>query len=316
MSWESGPVCDSLAGCQRPIAQPPSDSRTGTFTAVPSPGMNLPLELLDEILSYLPPNNQSLRNCSLVARSWLHPSRKHLFENLFIQDTDRQSWLDNISPTNTELLQHVRSFCFATSNPWGRVPPLEYIDIDDLYVYFPSFPQLHTINLSNTHISSDIPERIEMFSPCQQVLSSLTLIDASLPWRSFVALIDYFPNLRHLELLDLSFEDENRNPPPLSRPLRGRLCFYLSQEATVMAFSDWLLTVPGVEYDELVVDVGYFSAVHFQRIITACGKSLKHLKLEVCECFVSRTVLWTLTNRTIPFSSGRICDSIPLPRAS
>ena len=278
--------------------------------------MNLPLELLDEILSYLAPHNQSLRNCSLVARSWLHPSRKRLFENVYIQDTDHQSWLDNISPTNTELLQHVHSFCFASSQPWGRNPPFEYINIDDLYVYFPSFHRLHTINLSDVHISSDIPERIEMFSHCQQVLSSLILVDVSLPWRSFTTLIDYFPNLRNLELSTLAFDDDNINPPPLSRPLRGKLCFYLSEAATVVAFSDWLFTGPVVEYDELVVDVGYFSAAHFQQIITACEKSLKRLKLEVCECFVPRTILTPLTNRKILFSSGCSCDTISLSRTS
>ena len=254
--------------------------------------MTLPLELVDEVLDYLPPDNESLRNCSLVAKSWLRPSRQRLFENLFIQDAECQSWLDNIPPTNIELLQHVRSFCFASSDPWGRdSPPHEYIDINNLYVYFPSFHRLHTISLSNARISPDIPERMDMFSPCQHVLSSLILADVSLPWRSFIALIDYFPNLRNLGLSYISFEDDNRDSPPLSRPLHGKLCFYMSQVAAIAAFSGWLSTGPRVEYDELVADVGYFSATHSRRIITACGKSLKRLRLEVCECFVSRSML-------------------------
>ena len=272
-----------MADFLRTYRQLSSDSRTRTFTTVSTSGMNLPLELLDEILSYLPPSKESLRNCSLVARSWLHPSRKRLFEEVLIQDTDRQSWLDNISPTNTELLQHVCSFRFVSFDS------SEYFNIGDLYVYFPSFRRLHTIELSDAHISSDIPEQIEIFSSCQRTLSSLTLSIVSLPWRSFIALIDYFPNLRNLELLGLTFEDDNINPPPLSRPLRGKLCFYLV--AATVAFSDWLFAGPGIEYDELVVYVGDFSATHLQRIITACGRSLKRLTLDVCECVVSRTIL-------------------------
>ena len=85
--------------------------------------MTLLLELLDEILNYLPPDDESLKNCSLVAKSWLRLSRQRLFENDFIQDAECQSWVDNIPPTNTELLQHVRSFCFASFHPWGRDPP-------------------------------------------------------------------------------------------------------------------------------------------------------------------------------------------------
>jgi len=42
--------------------------------------MNLPQELLDEILSYLPPDDREgkrpLRNYSLVAKSWVNPSRR------------------------------------------------------------------------------------------------------------------------------------------------------------------------------------------------------------------------------------------------
>ena len=130
-----------------------------------------------------------------------------------------------------------------------------------------------------------------MFSPCQHVLLSLILADVSLPRCSFITLINYFPNLRNLELSILSFEDDNRDPPPLSRPLHGKLCFYMSQVAAIVAFSGWLSAGPGVGYGELGVDVGYFSAAHSRRIITACGKSLKRLRLEVCECFVSRSML-------------------------
>jgi hypothetical protein len=216
-------------------------------------------------------------------------SKTPLRNRLFIGKQELQLWVDNISPSNIELLQHVRSFNFRDFVLDRQSST--YNDIEDLYVYFPSFHKLHSISLSNARISSDIPERMEMFSPCQQVLSSLTLFYVSLSWRSFIVLIDYFPNLRHLELSCLSFEDEDTRPPSLSRPLRGRLSFYWFKEAIVKAFSNWLSTVPGVEYDELVVGVGYGSAPYFQQIIIACGKSLKRLELQICECFVSRTML-------------------------
>lgn len=253
--------------------------------------MSLPPELLDEILGYLPPDYQSLRNCSLVAKSWSHPCRKRLFENVFIRYTNFQSWLGNISPTNIELLQHVRSLYFVGSFPWQLEPSSKHTSINDLYAYFPSFCRLHAITLSHLPISSDIPQQIEAFSPCQQALSSLTLAIVSLSWRSFIALIDYFPNLRYLELRNLFFKDGGGNPPLLSRPVRGKLCFHPFHEVTAIAFSDWLFAELGVEYDELVVDADYSSAPYSQRIIAACRKSLKCLKLGLRECFVLRTVL-------------------------
>ena len=122
-----------------------------------------------------------------------------------------------------------------------------------------------------------------MFSPCQPALSSLALSVVSLQWRSFIAIIDYFPNPRNLELQCLSFEDENRNLPPLSRPLRGTLSFYLSEEKNLAAFFDWFARLE-VEYEELVVDLGEVSAAYSQCIIDTCRKTLKRLELETCEC--------------------------------
>ena len=250
--------------------------------------MNFPQELVDEILSHLPSHDEqdqrSLRNCSLVAKSWINPSRRRLFETVLIRKRDRQSWLDKISPSNTELLRHVRSFCLAGSDPWEQDPSSK-CDIEDLYVYFPSFRRLHTIDLCEIHISSNFPERIGMFSPCQQVLSSLILAAVSLPWRSFIALIDYFPNLRSLELSCLSFEDNNITPPPLSRPLRGSLWFYLSEEEHLIVLSNWFIGLE-LEYEELVIDVGYVSGMYSRRIVATCGKTLKRLRFQLCEYVV------------------------------
>ena len=125
--------------------------------------MSFPQELIEEILSYLSSRDKrSLRNCSLVAKSWINPSRRRLFKTVVIGTRDLQSWLDKISPSNTELLCHVRSFCFSGLD-WSSFA--RFTDIKDLYVYFRSFRRLHTIRLSGVHVLSDVPERIEMFSP-------------------------------------------------------------------------------------------------------------------------------------------------------
>jgi len=244
--------------------------------------MSLPQELIEEILSYLTSRDkqdqQSLRNCSLVAKSWINPSRRRLFKTVVIRKRDYQSWLDKISPSNTELLRHVRSFYFSGSGPWELAPFTRFTE--DLYVYFPSLRRLRTIRLSGAHISSDIPERIEMFSPCQQALSSLIFTDVSFPWRSFIVLIDYFPNLRNLELSSLFFKDDNMNPPPLSRPLRGKLCFCLSEEEYDIALSNWFTGLE-VEYEELVIDVDHLSDTYSRRIVVACEKTLKRLKFQL-----------------------------------
>ena len=250
--------------------------------------MRFPQELVDEILNHLPSDDKqdkrTLRNCSLVAKSWVSPSRRHLFESVLINKANRQLWLDGISPANVELLWHVRSLdCSGTDPQQVIAPPPTHADIGDLYVYLPSFRRLQTITLFHISVAPDLSERMEMFSSCQSVLSSLILCAISLPWRSFIALIDYFPNLRNLELESLSFADDNTNPSPLSRPPRGKLCFHLCQEDYLVAFSDWFAGLD-VEYDELVVDVGYVTGRYSQRIVTTCEGSLKRLKFQLREC--------------------------------
>jgi len=68
----------------------------------------LPQELLDKIIGHLPQNDRrSLRNCSLVAKSWIHTARKRLFEEVDLTtETSLESWLNKISLENLGLLQH------------------------------------------------------------------------------------------------------------------------------------------------------------------------------------------------------------------
>ena len=50
--------------------------------------MELPQELIDEIIDHIDPcdDKRSLRNCSLVARSWRFASQKSLFKVVEISE--------------------------------------------------------------------------------------------------------------------------------------------------------------------------------------------------------------------------------------
>ena len=264
--------------------------------------MNIPQELVDEILNYLPQDQLSLRNCSLVAKLWVNPSRRHIFESVIIENASRRLWLDRISPSNIDLLWHVRSLSLMGSNSWEWGLSFKYTNLDDLYAYFPSLHRLHTIDLCDTRISSDIPKCIEMFSACQQSLSSLIFTRVSLRWRSFIALIDYFPNLRNLGLLQyISFGGTNEGTPPLSRPLRGKISIHLSEE-DLAALSRWFAGLE-VEYEELMIDVCYVSGTHSQRVITACEKTLRFLEFVRREYLMPWAMLRTSANQILKLVS-------------
>ncbi|KAF9647251.1 hypothetical protein BDM02DRAFT_2734210 [Thelephora ganbajun] len=233
--------------------------------------MHLPEELLDEIFSHLPSDNRrSLRNCSLVSKSWLQPSRRLLFAHVVVESTTYQSWLDNISPTNTGLLRHVRSLTYY------RIGDDEAADsrcgVHALRDYLPSLFQLQRLALCLTNIESTIYEHLGWFSAFQHTLSSLFLARVSITRSAFVALIGYFPNLRGLHIFETSFQVDDRPVPPLPHALRGKLSI-ISRE--VMEFPIDQLVGLKLEYEELGMHGRYET-----RLVAAVEGTLKRLKID------------------------------------
>lgn len=245
--------------------------------------MSLPHELLDEICGYLPPDDkQSLRACSLVARSWVSPARRRLFSSVTIAEDNYLLWRDKISPTNTELLNHVRSLQYFTAS---RAGAWAFFTMNDFSVYLPSFQHLQHLTLCSMRIK-DISQQLEAFSSFRHTLSSLTLHALTLTWFAFIAIVDYFPNVRDLTVSHPLWEIYQRHPVPLSRALRGKLSIDIRKCRGLPIFSTRLSGLK-VECDELFILGGLDSGPptsHYQRVVDACAKSLKRLRLGPCAC--------------------------------
>ncbi|KAF9645185.1 hypothetical protein BDM02DRAFT_3131246 [Thelephora ganbajun] len=232
--------------------------------------MYLPEELLDEISGHLPPDGRrSLRNCSLVAKSWLQPSRRLLFARVFIRPATNQSWLDNISPMNTGLLYHVRSLKYLIG---GGGTTDSRCGVYALRDYLLSFFRLQRLALCHTNIGPTICEHPEWFSAFQHTLSSLSLTQVSTTWSVFIALVGYFPNLRDLDIFRTLFQVDDLPVPPLPHALRGRLSITFRD---VMAFPIDRLCGLKPEYEELEM----YGACE-TRLVTAVEWSLKHLTVD------------------------------------
>lgn len=238
--------------------------------------MDLPEELLDEILGHLPLDDErSLRSCSLVSRSWLGPSRRLLFANIRIRRDNHQSWLNNISPTNTQLLRHARSLTYFY--PLQETPDPRYC-IRLLRHYLPSFRQLKTLNLCKLTVELTTSEHLTLFSAFQNTLSSLSLTQVSITWSSFVALVGYFPRLRDLNICKPSFRVGDWPIPQMTHPLRGRLFIQSLLGEGMVPFIN-LFPKLRQEYEELEM-----FAPFLPRLISASEKSLKYLKFHRCKC--------------------------------
>ena len=244
--------------------------------------MNLPRELLDEIFSYLPSyDSRPLRACSLVARSWVSPARRRLFSSVTFTKKNRRSWKDRIPPSNTELLNHVRSLRFFTH--WD-IKNQDRLPINDIFDYLPSFHRLKHLTLYNMRIWSDVSERLDVPSAFRHTLSSLVFDDVVLTWFAFITIVDYLPGIADLVVVRPTWEIDHRHTPPLSRPLPGRLSVNVYRD--FQTFPDKLSELE-VEYDELLIH-GSCDPIpatpHYQRIIDSCRKSLRRLRLSPRAC--------------------------------
>jgi len=214
----------------------------------------------------------------LVAKSWTNPSRRRLFKTVNIRETTLRSWLDTIPPANDELLQHVRSLYYVTETvAWcNGEQPVHRIDV--LQDYLPSLHQLQHLTLSSIHISSDISQKVEMFSAFQHTLSRLSLIHCNITISALVTLINCFSNLDHLGLKYLLHEVDGEPPSSLSRPLIRNLQISEPEEDGLGVLNQ--LSELGPVFDKLVVEWWSPSPPRTLSLIAdSLGVNAKYIKL-------------------------------------
>lgn len=193
----------------------------------------LPPELIYEIVSWLPHGGQSLHDCSLVAKSWIHPSQKRLFESIYIHSWNLRAWSHYIPPTNITLLGHVRGLYYDEYPEYG--PETAYCALRD---YFPSFSQLRLLSLNFDHTPFN-PQRIKPFSAFKHTLLEVSLWDGSVTKSSIATLLNYFPNLACLGLHSLDYCKGDDPTPPLSRSLFKRLRVTAGSINNQVLFRNW-----------------------------------------------------------------------------
>jgi len=236
--------------------------------------MDLPQELIREIIHHIPSNDQqSFQNCSLVAKSWVHPSRRFIFWTVDVSGAARlKSWLDKISPTNVQVLQHVRSLtCYIADSPGSPHQP-----VDLLRDYSPSFRQLERLAFQSGYLPSLGQIETLIYPAFQHTVSHLCLECCSFKASALVTLVNCFPNLAHLDLVSVFHSVDTQSTPPFSRPLQTLSV----ADLTDLVLIDQLME-PLPQCDEVNVNMYWASCSPLaQRVINGVGASVKHLNLQ------------------------------------
>ena len=246
------------------------------------PGRNTPLtlppEILDKILDHVPTNKEgrrTLTSSALVATWWTGPSQRRLFSSVEIYGNNYDRWMNGVvlSGSKTHLLKYVRSlwhFCGL----YYRMREL-LVDSGD---YFSALRNLHSLAFCNIwleHLSEE--ESRICFSAFRETLTDLTLMTFGATFSGFVALVNYFPNITTLRLDSFVLEPDESPVPPLSRPLRGKLCVFDVQPGDLEFFNRFFQL--SLEYEELVIDDSL--SVFTETILQMSPSTIKFLRLTV-----------------------------------
>ncbi|KAF9778142.1 hypothetical protein BJ322DRAFT_1214811 [Thelephora terrestris] len=118
-----------LGVCQSQIAI--RDQRAPNLTTMSD--RRLPLEILDYIVDLLHDEPQALKNCCLVAKSWVPRTRKHLYNKIEITyRTDLEAWWKVFPDPGSSPGHHTRSmlfhgFGFIATGGYGMVRPFSNV---------------------------------------------------------------------------------------------------------------------------------------------------------------------------------------------
>ena len=247
----------------------------------------LPQEIKDQVIDILYDDDDTLRSCALVSRSWLRQSRKYLFAEVRIGYHLLMKWCRNIAPGEDGLSSLVRRLNVSHRSPrefeivmphlgsFKRVTALVISDYD-------------CMDLDNEPYLPIAPDRY--YGHFGESLRSLHLLYPSESLGALLPLVYLFPRLESLTIEGLmAAGDEHPPPPNPSSPtpdaFKGELNLRLLAGNDMHILSK-LAKYP-LQYDR--VSIGGSSrelGVHFNNLISACSRTLK--TLDISQKYIGR----------------------------
>jgi len=155
-----------------------------------------------------------------------------------------------LSGSKTRLLGYVRSLRIG----YDRDISIKFRSLlQDHGKYLSALHNVHSLAFANTRVEH-IPQYQfhTCFSAFRGTLTYLSLEVFATSFSAFVTLVDYFPNIRSLQLRVFMLGPDERPVPSLSRPLRGKLRIHFIQTGPLEFFNHFAKL--DLEYEELVID--------------------------------------------------------------
>lgn len=154
--------------------------------------MDLPQEIIDEVIDNLAFDFATLKFTSLVRKSWTHRSRRRLFYFVPINSLTRlEQWSLSISSDPEGIASYTRVVHLSHDTPRSWVEPA---NLDRFYDHFRSFPGVERLVISGLHTTkfgaTSIPHYFANFTATVRSLELRTAVGTA---DSFLSFICAFP---------------------------------------------------------------------------------------------------------------------------
>lgn len=230
-----------------------------------------PQDIVEEVLDYLTTDPSTLQSCALVSKSWILPSRRHLFRTVLLTSKDMTRWLGTFPVPEDSPARHVRDLSLSIgkrdNGPKG------------FFEHIPLFTSVERVTLLVDERSQ--PLSIPSFWKLPQSATSLTIrTDAAVRLVQLRNLMAQLPNLDDLSLSGNLVAVNRKMLLGMGAALKGRfrgklqlLNGYASESVV-----DTLLEVPtGLRFTEVQVSSTHECLLPTVRLAEACSETLEKL---------------------------------------
>lgn len=239
-----------------------------------------PQEVTDDLIDWIAISSAGqrdphLRSCSLVARSWVQRSRRHLFHSVELASaSDINNWIGNVRPGVGGVSGYVRKLWMNCHwDQWSqRFPSVEHLR---------SFTHVEELRLTYWRGGQATEEEVETafggFGSSVRSLSvSLPRGDAS----PFFHLLSLFPHLDDLSIWTSCLEGSLDPLPKNVVTVRGTLVLDGMQEHFVNALI-------GGGLKPKVLKISIPRLISYDRLLAACAPSVEVVSLSPMfgQCF-------------------------------
>ena len=259
--------------------------------------MDLPQEIIDEIIDNLAFDLPTLKSTSLVRKSWTHRSRRRLFYHVQINSLSHlEKWSLSIPSDPNGIASYPRVILLSNDPPRFWVEPTNLYSFSDHFCSFSGVEQLVISGLEPTKFDvTSTPRYFGNFAATVRSLELRTAIGAPASLLSFICAFPLVDDLA-IELFN-DREDREEVVHPLPGPsFKGKLrlldMFYGS-----IAFVESLCALPLSFHTISVSSRGSGRLPQLAKLVTECGNTLRSLHIMMMTHGMSFTHLSMICQR-------------------